>query len=434
MNEAKFPQGPLPSGPKKKQLAGMGMGIGMGADSEDDAESNLQSTSSSGSSDFEVPISSPSGPAPLSHVVVSFVQPSSHAHIDWYTLRSLLYLLRFASPTSPDRDPAVMDALDRTQKAVLALLEEWWTGQAQDNALPKLKLSHFLTALQSASDIDTLELHFDALRDLAFERDLPLLQEAARVQRLFLGADDKGDGPSRHMEAIERIRQGYSEVGKDKYHRNLDILFSCELDPLEQTSYLSTFRQIAADIAAQERVGWHATMQINKQNTCSIPSSDKPRLGDFPQPIPTILDPCSWLKSDQANGLPWYLWDIKNSRVIETAQISSGNPRYAIVSHTWGRLRDGDAMESVCGVPWRVPKITRYDVRQLPRMIIEAGFSEPYIWMDLLCIPQEMSVDWQLEICKAELPRQLAIFRNSSTAAIWLSDVASWDNTVGAIA
>ncbi|KAL4989654.1 hypothetical protein BDW68DRAFT_186312 [Aspergillus falconensis] len=373
-------------------------------------------------------------PVPLSHAVVLFIRPPSHAHIDWHTLRSLLYLLRFAAPTSPDRDPAAMSALDKTQKAVLSLLEEWWTGQAQDNALPKLKLSHFLTALQSASDVDTFELHFGVLRDLVFEGDLPFLQEAARIQRLCLGASGKGYDHTRYMEAVEEVRQGYSEVGKDKYHRNLDILFSCELDLLDRTSYLSTFRQIAADIAAQERVGWHAMMHINMQNSCYMPSSDEPMLKDFPQPVPTILNPCSWLDADQADGLPWYLWHIKNSRTIETAQILSGDLRYAIVSHTWGRLRDGDAMESVCGVPWRVPKITRYDVRQLPRMITEAGFSEPYIWMDLLCIPQEMSVDWQLAICKAELPRQLAIFRSSSTAAIWLSDVAGWDSTVGAIA
>jgi hypothetical protein len=40
----------------------------------------------------------------------------------------------------------------------------------------------------------------------------------------------------------------------------------------------------------------------------------------------------------------------------------------------------------------------------------------------------------QLGVLEAELPRQLAIFRNASTAVIWLNDVTTWDNTRGAAA
>ncbi|KAL4906229.1 hypothetical protein BDW74DRAFT_151543 [Aspergillus multicolor] len=86
-------------------------------------------------------------------------------------------------------------------------------------------------------------------------------------------------------------------------------------------------------------------------------------------------------------------------------------------------------MERVQGVPWRVPKITRYDVTQPPQMLIDVGFSERYVWIDLLCIPQEMSDDEQAKICMSELPRQLEIFRNASTAVIWLNDITNWDNT-----
>ncbi|KAL4900744.1 hypothetical protein BDW74DRAFT_188147 [Aspergillus multicolor] len=375
---------------------------------------------------------SSSSDRPLSRVVELFMQPLPvPAQIEYHTLRSLLYLLRFGSPTSPAKDPAVLGALDQTQKAVLALLEEWWTGAANDNVMPKFKLSYFVTALRMAPpDQATLDIHVDALNELVFEGDRPFLLDAAKIQRLSFAGGPGGDIPEQHTSSIQTIRQAYSEAMDDVYHRNMDILYSDELDSLERTSYLSNFRQIAADISARERIAWHAM-----RNSSSMALNNSSKLRDFHRPIPTILDPCCWLEGDQADDLPYYLWDIENGRTVETGRLPAepGSVEYAIVSHTWGRLRDGDAMESVPGVPWRVPRITRYDVKQLPQMIKDAGFSEPYIWMDLLCIPQE-TVDWQLKICMAELPRQLAIFRNSSTAAIWLNDIESWENTAPAVA
>ncbi|KAL4988819.1 hypothetical protein BDW68DRAFT_158131 [Aspergillus falconensis] len=40
-------------------------------------------------------------------------QPSG-GYAFWQTARNLLHLLQFGSPTSPDRDPAVVRKLDRT--------------------------------------------------------------------------------------------------------------------------------------------------------------------------------------------------------------------------------------------------------------------------------------------------------------------------------
>ncbi|OJJ55441.1 hypothetical protein ASPSYDRAFT_34368 [Aspergillus sydowii CBS 593.65] len=402
-------------------------------DNNDNAESDR--SSSSACSSLEAAVDSSSGPAPLSRVVGSFIAPPpSKEHMDWHTLRSLLYLLRFGSVASPHRDPTVLAALDQTQKAVLALLEEWWTGQAHDKILPKMKQYTFFHALESAADESTFDFHLETLESLACEGDLPFLHEAARIYRLSLSSGE--DDPSRYMEYVERIPQDMRESAEDQYHGNMGTLYSCELDPLEQTSYQKSFREVAADVSARERIARHALTHVNSgrmENPSSGAMLEKSRLKDFSQPIPTILDPCHWLASNEAVGFPWYLWDIELGCTVRTTEIPSENIRYSIVSHTWGRLRDGEAMESVCGVPWRVPKITRYDVKLLPQMIKDAGFSEPYIWMDLLCIPQEMSVDWQLAICKAELPRQLAIFRNASTAVVWLNDVASWKSTEGAI-
>ncbi|MEK7051813.1 hypothetical protein OSI08_27595, partial [Mycobacterium ulcerans] len=87
---------------------------------------------------------------------------------------------------SPHRDPTVLAALDQTQKAVLALLEEWWTGQAHDKILPKMKQYTFFHALESAADESTFDFHLETLESLACEGDLPFLHEAARIYRLSL--------------------------------------------------------------------------------------------------------------------------------------------------------------------------------------------------------------------------------------------------------
>jgi hypothetical protein len=76
-----------------------------------------------------------------------------------------------------------------------------------------------------------------------------------------------------------------------------------------------------------------------------------------------------------------------------------------------------------------VPKIALYEVREITRILAEAGFSEPFVWLDLFCIPQDISVDWQAAICKAELPLQAEIFQNTGTAAAWLYDVPCWTRT-----
>ncbi|KAL2831368.1 hypothetical protein BJY01DRAFT_254267 [Aspergillus pseudoustus] len=360
--------------------------------------------------------------APLRLVVKPFMQPPfPRAPTQWHALRALLYLLRYGSETSPHRDSAVADVLDRTQRAVLALLEEWWAGRPPDATLPAIKQVLFSSALafERAPRSEIFNRHFGALEELASEQDLPFLHEVRK----------------RHDAPIETIDDDWYELVENGYHRNLGRLYYNELHPSATLAELELSRNSAGRLAGRDRIGLHALIHVTPYTTGSTPgpcafSPTKRNLKDFPRPIPAIVSPCRWLGSRQDDdGLPWYLWDIKLCRTVRTAEICQQRIQYAIVSHTWGRLRDGCATERVRGVPWRVPRITCYNVKQLPQMIRDAGFSESYIWLDLFCIPQEMSVAWQLEICKAELPRQLAIFSNSSTAVIWLNDVSGWDNT-----
>ncbi|KAL4990768.1 hypothetical protein BDW68DRAFT_174759 [Aspergillus falconensis] len=437
-------EGPLTRARKRKQLAAESGSSardtkrpGIVGNSRKGTETDLASPATI--SDHEAPLDSSSGSAALSRVVELFIQPLSSVRAEWHALRSLLFLLRFGSAASPHRDPAVVGALDRTQTSVLALLEEWWTGRVHDTALPEIKRFLFLDALsfENTPDNEVFSHQLRALTALVFEEDLPFLHGVARIHELFLCENNK-----RYNECLQIINGNWNDSMESHYHRNMADLFMNELypTPLAPLPNLKPIREIAGQEAASERIGFHALMHFSScmdgsaPNSCSFASSKQSKLKDFPRPISSLIDPCYWLRDNQADGLPQYLWDINLCRTVKAAEIPPENIRYAIVSHTWGRMREENAMEYVCGVPWQVPKITRYDVKELPRMIMDAGFSEPYIWLDLFCIPQEMSVDWQLEICKAELPRQVAIFRNSSTAVAWLNDVASWDNTRAAVA
>ncbi|KAL2840309.1 hypothetical protein BJY01DRAFT_218612 [Aspergillus pseudoustus] len=408
---------------------------------EEEAESN--SSRSSVMSYREALLNLPARSAPLSRVVVSFLRPPALKQMPWHTLGSLLFLLRFGSAASPYQDPAVVGALDHTQKSVLTLLEEWWMGRDNDAALPKIKRYRFLSALRSAADIEMFNSQLGALKALVFDEDRPFLDAAAIVQELAFSGNPHSR--ERYLESCDRWENDMRESQKSTYYRNLENLFFAEFHPSAPYAFgsnFSTIREAASGRAALERIGDHAMMHVRSyteggSSRPEPPSSilpENPKLKDFSQPIRGTLKPCPWLLDGDADGLPFYLWDIRLGRTIETADISESEIRYAIVSHTWGRLRDGDATENVPGVPWAVPKIITYDVKQIPQIIRDAGFSEPYIWLDLFCIPQGGSDKRQLEICKAELPRQLAIFRNASTAVIWLNDVASLANTAGAVA
>lgn len=77
-------------------------------------------------------------------------------------------------------------------------------------------------------------------------------------------------------------------------------------------------------------------------------------------------------------------------------------------------------------VPWLVPENRKFDVRELPRGLETLGTNLrlDYVWLDLLCIPQNRSEDAQREIA-----RQAAIFGNAKVAVAWMSDLSSWTAT-----
>lgn len=143
--------------------------------------------------------------------------------------------------------------------------------------------------------------------------------------------------------------------------------------------------------------------------------------------LTATIEPCAWLSPEEKKGLPRYLWDTVNDRTIDTTK-SDSTPQYAVISHTWGRWRKGKKGEGVRipGVNWVVPENSRFNVLELPRMLKRLSARRlgkiQYIWLDLLCIPQEQSPIMQEEVAK-----QAAVFSSASRAVIWLNDIRSWD-------
>ena len=146
--------------------------------------------------------------------------------------------------------------------------------------------------------------------------------------------------------------------------------------------------------------------------------------GDEPAPggsLNAILEACPWLPDHAKHGLPYFLWDVEGRRTIRFRE-DDKRPDYAIISHTWGRWRLWDqAQIELPGVPWTIPRNTRFDVTRLPEELfdnVNAFGGAKFVWLDLFCIPQDGS-----ELAKIEIGRQAAIFGNATRAICWMSNI-----------
>lgn len=139
--------------------------------------------------------------------------------------------------------------------------------------------------------------------------------------------------------------------------------------------------------------------------------------------IGAIIEPCPWLPSTKKSGLPYYLWDIERQCSVVVHELQK-QPQYAIVSHTWGRWLVPDSHIVLPGVPWKIPRNTRFEVERLPDILLQnisAFAPNRYLWLDLLCIPQDRS-----QLASTEIARQAAIFGGAMTAIAWLNNIDSW--------
>ncbi|KAF2726904.1 hypothetical protein EJ04DRAFT_557715 [Polyplosphaeria fusca] len=130
------------------------------------------------------------------------------------------------------------------------------------------------------------------------------------------------------------------------------------------------------------------------------------------------ISSCSWITD--ASELPYYLWDIKAERTVEVDTLTS-RPSYTAISHTWGRWRTGTSVKLRFVSDWEVPQNSIFDVSQMPSILGSVPVPTPYIWFDLVCIPQDHSERADIEIAK-----QASIFRQATHAIIWLNQIDEW--------
>jgi len=81
----------------------------------------------------------------------------------------------------------------------------------------------------------------------------------------------------------------------------------------------------------------------------------------------------------------------------------------------------------VKGVPWDVPRNSKFDIQALPDMLYNTPFNAAYIWIDLFCIPQSGSDTELIKIASDEIARQSTIFHSASGGAIWLHNISTWE-------
>ena len=155
----------------------------------------------------------------------------------------------------------------------------------------------------------------------------------------------------------------------------------------------------------------------------------KRTLHDYQSRFGAHIEPCDWLSDDRHHsGLPFYLWDVENKRTVETSSLQS-TILYTAISHTWGRWKKSTPPVRVGGVEnWLIPENEIFDVKNLPQILVDVPTKTPYVWFDLLCIPQDRSAR-ALE----EIARQATIFRKAQYAIAWLNTTENWSGLKGAV-
>jgi hypothetical protein len=247
-----------------------------------------------------------------------------------------------------------------------------------------------------------------------------------------------------------------SRLPKTTYDRQLQRLFQIEfgLEEAVNEKKLSANRQVAAEEASCWRIAvscsgskvgiavdrivkdwlrpetsnsynhWLPLDQSGRHSTASKRTSQ-----DYQSRFGAHIEPCYWLSDNRHHsGLPFYLWDVKNKRTVETSSLQS-TILYTAISHTWGRWKKSTPPVRVDGVEnWLIPENEIFNVKNLPQILVDVPTKTPYVWFDLLCIPQDRSAR-ALE----EIARQATIFRKAQYAIAWLNTIEHWSGLKGAV-
>lgn len=321
----------------------------------------------------------------------------TRAYFNW------VHLLHMLDTQQDKFDRAKLDKLNstlsQTQWLSIQLLHEWWDGLIQDKELSEAATSGILTA---------------AMAPLITPLDL---EKAPAVIRDHL-----------HLETLNDSTLPWSpNLEESLYHQEMYNLWRCEfciVDPGKYDLALDPLRRQAAITAANQRIAWSCFKEVLKGAT-EIKYSTGQRRQNLTSPLRAAAITYSGLKTKK-DGVPYFLWSCKEQRTVR-ADLLPERPRYIVVSHTWGRWRlRGSESTTIEGVPWPVPKNSRFEVEKLPHILKEATCTTPYVWIDLFCIPQVQETHPLYRIMSEELARQGEIFSNADGATIWFNDVENW--------
>ncbi|KAF2727761.1 hypothetical protein EJ04DRAFT_594023 [Polyplosphaeria fusca] len=315
-----------------------------------------------------------------------------------------------------------LSQLDIEQRASYQLLHDWWTAKYQDASFCLAAILEILDDVDPETMLNEADLTEESKR--AFDTILSHL----RLDRWPVG------------DIVEPAPQEDPESENQHYHERLWFLFKCEFlfescyNPIKQAerSFANRrgARKQAAVYAYCQKLGWLA---LSEASPHSVQAQDLPlkysesATQDAVFNIGTIgpvVRPCPWLdyELDDLQNLPRYLWDREKCCTIESESLDpQTKPGYIAISHTWGRWATGEKA-LVEGVSWLIPKNTKFDVEDLPRILKSAPGNDRYIWLDLLCIPQDGSI-----IGAQEIARQAKIFQGARLAVAWLNEVSSFE-------
>ncbi|KAL2795521.1 hypothetical protein BJX66DRAFT_350518 [Aspergillus keveii] len=132
---------------------------------------------------------------------------------------------------------------------------------------------------------------------------------------------------------------------------------------------------------------------------------------EYDRTIGASVSPCPWLPTSVSQeDMPYYLWDIQERRTCVAGELNAPSV-------------------SVNGVKeWLIPQNTKFELTDLPDILASAPLDTHYVWLDLLCIPQEPDSDRLRQISVNKIARQAKIFRGAKNTIAWLKDVFGLDS------
>lgn len=366
----------------------------------------------------------------------SSLSPETRALANWYRLVLLLAAADSEFPNikeDPELGKAATILWERMtlwHRQSFRILYEWWTASYQE---PGVSLNGILQIVDRSAKLDH---ESKALRPEAWQYLLRLLE----LKRWPVG-DIRGPVEVEHLEYNERVLYLFRSEFADGDDPAMD-------DSMNGGRRRTT-RSQAAQYAYCQQLSWelfHHGSQHDSTSTLTdadvseavklTRSSDcananvLERLWQNEDPFASvavkgpIIEACPWLEKHEKDSedLPFYLWDVANEKTVETSRLDlSSYPKYTAISHTWGRWVIGQPVH-IEGVPWKVPENAKFQVQDLPKLLKNVPGRNPYVWLDLLCIPQDGSL-----IGAKEISRQARIFNSARYVVAWHNEVESFD-------